>query len=84
MSSIYRKIGYVEEGAYGSTVKRTLYTEFNATTYSVHIKDDNGNTVLWYGEWGMGDELDMGQAIVKLLTVETDSMTVDEITNFKK
>ena len=74
MSSIYRKINYVEEGAYGSTVQRTLYAEFDATSDYVRIKDDTGNDILSYGEWGMGAELDLGQAIVQLLTTHSSSV----------
>lgn len=82
MSSTYRKINYVEEGAYGCSIERTLYARFNATNDYVTILNDNGDTVLEYGEWGSGVEMDMGQAIMKLLTDETESMNVDEINKF--
>lgn len=79
MSSTYRKINYVEQGNYGSTIHRTLYARFNASTDWVTIVDDQGKDVLSFGEWGIGNELDLGQAICKLLTEETESMTAEEI-----
>lgn len=88
MSSIYRKINYVEQGEYGSTVERTLYVQFNATSDSVMVCDDSSNILLWYGEWGFGKQLDLGQALCKLLSSsddELESCTVEEInTIFKK
>jgi hypothetical protein len=84
MSSTYRKINYVEEGAYGSTIKRTLFAQFNSTTDSVKIVDDKENVILWYTECGFGDELDLGQAIVNLLTTEQESCTKEEILGYFK
>lgn len=82
MSSTYRKINYVEEGAYGSTIEKTLYAQFNATSDTVTIYDDKKNLILSYGEWGFGKQLDLGQALSKLLTSpddELESCTREEI-----
>lgn len=87
MSSTYKKINYVEEGAYGSTIERTLYAQFNATSDTVSIYDDNRNLILSYGEWGFGKQLDLGQALCKLLTSpddELESCTREEIQTIYK
>ena len=88
MSSIFRKIEYVEPGEYGITVKRKLYVRLNGVSDSVEICDDSGDTIFSYIEWGLGSELDLGKAISKILTSNCDdleSMNPEEIKEiFKK
>lgn len=76
MSSIYRKINYVEPGAWGSTEKHTLYAQFNATSDSVRVYDDAKNLIIMYSEWGSRGELDMGQALVKLLDSNCEDLEI--------
>lgn len=82
MSAIYRKINYVDQGEYGTTVDRTLYVKFDATSDIVTVCDDNQNILLVYNEWGFGKQLDLGQALCKLLSSSVDTLescTIDEI-----
>lgn len=87
MSSSYRKIKYVQEGYYGLTEEKTLYIQYNNTTDHVTFKDENGETIFSFGEWGNGKELDLGQAIVKILSTssnEQESCTIEEKTKIFK
>ena len=70
MSSTYKKIKYEQEGSYGSTEKKTLYVHFNNTSDYITFKDEDGDTIFGFGEWGF----DLGQAIVKVLSESNDKL----------
>jgi hypothetical protein len=80
MSRDYKKIIYRTEGNFGSTVNALLYAECNNSCDVVSIYSESGDLILCYSE-NIGGDMDMGQALVKLLT-EWDSqerMTSSEI-----
>jgi len=68
MSNIYKKIQYVTQGPYGSTEYKNLYVHFQNSNDFIRVLEEDGNVLFSYNEWGVGDELDLGQAIIKVLT----------------
>lgn len=88
MSSTWKKIAYVEQGAYGSTERRTMFVENDATSDHVRFYDDRGNLLFSYGEWtGNEDELDLGEAMSNMLTTNHDdqeSPTKDELLSIRE
>lgn len=85
MSNIYRKIKYVVEANYGMTEERTLYVHHNNSIDYVTFYDEDGTRLFGYGEWGIGKQLDLGQAIAKMLTSteQQESCTPEEIAFIK-
>jgi hypothetical protein len=72
MSSYWKKVDYViGEDQVGVPSKMTLYIENDITSDTVLFYNQNGCLIFSYNECGTGDQLDLGQAIVK--SIEDDS-----------
>jgi len=87
MSSTYRKIKYVQEGIYGSTEHKTLYMKTNHSSDYTTFYDEDGDIIFGFGEWGIGDELDLGSAITTMLTTrdeKLESCTLEEMNLMNK
>lgn len=80
MSHSYKKIQYQTEAEWGTTETHTLYAHSNDTCDIVSIYDDEGGLLLCYSE-NIGAGINMGQALIKLLTKwdSQESMTKEEI-----